>query len=186
MTVDIRRAPYAGWRALAATVLVMAGAVGAHTWAGGHVPDGSVLIALTALVLGGSLLVLRGTMPAVALLPVIAAAQAGRHTSFALSATDHAGHLDHAEAAAAGSEHAAGPAAGRDRRTSRRRPRPRRPAALGRPGPGQRAVTSTDAGTWTADVLLPRAGTWEVAVGLRVSRFENPVTTVRFEVAEAD
>lgn len=100
MLVDVGRAPYAGWRALAATVLVMAGAVGAHTWAGGHLPDGSVLIALTALVLGSSLLVLRGTLPAVTLLPVVAAAQAGLHTSFALSATDHAGHLDHAEATA--------------------------------------------------------------------------------------
>jgi hypothetical protein len=39
MTVDMRRAPYAGWRALAATVMVMSGAVVAHTWAGGHVPD---------------------------------------------------------------------------------------------------------------------------------------------------
>lgn len=47
-------------------------------------------------------------------------------------------------------------------------------------------VTSSDAGTWTARVLLPNAGTWEVAVGLRVSRFENPVTTVRFEVAEPE
>ena len=100
MTVDILRAPYAGWRALAATVLVMAGAVGAHTWAGGHLPDGSVLIALTALVLGGSLLVLRGTVSALALLPIVALAQAGLHTSFAMSATNHAGHLDHAEAAA--------------------------------------------------------------------------------------
>ena len=100
MTVDEARAPYAGWRALAATVLVTAGAVGAHTWAGGHLPDGSVLIALTALVLGASLLVLRGTVSATVLLPAVAAAQAGLHTSFAVSATDHAGHLDHAEASA--------------------------------------------------------------------------------------
>ena len=47
---------------------------------------------------------------------------------------------------------------------------------------GSVPVTSSDAGTWTADVLLPRADTWEVEVGLRLSRFENPVTTVRFEV----
>lgn len=51
---------------------------------------------------------------------------------------------------------------------------------------GRVPVTGSDAGTWAADVLLPRAGTWEVEVGLRVSRFENPVTTVRFEVAETD
>jgi hypothetical protein len=101
MRVETVPAPYAGWRALAATVLVMAGAVGAHTWAGGHLPDGSVLIALATLVLGGSLLVLRGTVSAVALLPAVAAAQTGLHTSFAMSAGDHAGHLDHAEAAAA-------------------------------------------------------------------------------------
>lgn len=100
VTTAVRGAPYAGWRALAATVLVMSGAVAAHTWAGGHVPDGSAVIALTALVLGGSVLVLRGTVSALVLLPVVAAAQAGLHTSFAMSTTDHAGHLDHAEASA--------------------------------------------------------------------------------------
>lgn len=100
MTVDIQRAPHAGWRALAATVLVMVGAVAAHTWAGGHLPDGPALIGLTALVLGCSLLALRGTVPTLVLLPVVAAAQAGLHTSFAMSTTSHAGHLDHAEPAA--------------------------------------------------------------------------------------
>ena len=44
-------------------------------------------------------------------------------------------------------------------------------------------VQPSDAGTWSADVLLPQPGTWEVQVGLRLSKFENPVTTVRFEVA---
>lgn len=48
---------------------------------------------------------------------------------------------------------------------------------------GSVPVQPTDAGTWSADVLLPQPGTWEVQVGLRLSRFENPVTTVRFEVA---
>jgi copper transport protein len=48
---------------------------------------------------------------------------------------------------------------------------------------GSVPVTSTDAGTWAADVLLPRPGTWEVQVGLRLNRFENPVTTVQFDVA---
>ncbi len=100
MRVDIQRAPHACWRALAATVLVMVGAVAAHTWAGGHLPDGSSLIALTALVLGCSLLALRGTVPTLVLLPVVAAAQAGLHTSFAMSATDHGGHVNHAESAA--------------------------------------------------------------------------------------
>ncbi|GAA1476572.1 copper resistance CopC/CopD family protein [Nocardioides aestuarii] len=48
---------------------------------------------------------------------------------------------------------------------------------------GSVPVQPTDAGTWSADVLLPQPGTWEVQVGLRLSKFENPVTTVRFEVA---
>ncbi len=48
---------------------------------------------------------------------------------------------------------------------------------------GSVPVTTTDPGTWAAEVLLPQPGTWEVQVGLRVDRFENPVTTVQFEVA---
>jgi copper transport protein len=51
---------------------------------------------------------------------------------------------------------------------------------------GSVPVQPSDAGTWSAEVLLPRPGTWEVQVGLRLSRFENPVTTVRFEVAAAE
>jgi copper transport protein len=51
---------------------------------------------------------------------------------------------------------------------------------------GSVPVQPTDAGTWSAEVLLPQPGTWEVQVGLRLSRFENPVTTVRFEVAAAE
>lgn len=48
---------------------------------------------------------------------------------------------------------------------------------------GSVPVQPSDAGTWSADVLLPQPGTWEVQVGMRLSRFENPVTTVQFEVA---
>ncbi|GAA1476570.1 hypothetical protein GCM10009623_10160 [Nocardioides aestuarii] len=96
MTVEIRRAPYAAWRALAATVLVMTGAVGAHTTAGGHVPDGAALVALGALVLGGSLLVMHGLVAGRWLLPVVALAQAGLHAAFSSvpSAGEHvhAGH----------------------------------------------------------------------------------------------
>lgn len=102
MTVEIQRAPYAGWRALAATVLVMSGALGAHTWAGGHVPDGSVPVALGALVLGASLLVLRGTARARHLLPLLGLAQLGLHASFSttlVSGAEHAGHAAHGEAA---------------------------------------------------------------------------------------
>jgi copper transport protein len=47
---------------------------------------------------------------------------------------------------------------------------------------GRVPVTSTAAGTYSAEVLLPEAGTWEVQVSVRQSRFENPVTTEEFEV----
>lgn len=97
MTVELRRAPYAGWRALAATVLVMCGAVGAHTAAGGRVPDGAALVALGGLVLGGSLLLTHGVLSARWLLPVLALAQVGLHTAFSgvPAAGQHAHHGDH-------------------------------------------------------------------------------------------
>jgi copper transport protein len=47
---------------------------------------------------------------------------------------------------------------------------------------GRVPVTSTGAGTYSAQVLLPEAGTWEVQVSVRQSLFENPVTSVEFEV----
>ncbi len=50
---------------------------------------------------------------------------------------------------------------------------------------GQVPVTHTDAGTYRAFVLLPRAGRWELQVSVRQSRFENPVTTLTFDVAGA-
>ena len=34
-------------------------------------------------------------------------------------------------------------------------------------------------GTYRGEVVVPRAGEWEVQVSIRLSRFENPVTTVR-------
>lgn len=96
MTVGTRRAPYAAWRAVAATVLVMTGAVGAHTVAGGHVPDGAALVALAALVLGGSLLVMHDLVASRWLLPLVAVAQAGLHAAFAAVPAAgehvHAGH----------------------------------------------------------------------------------------------
>jgi len=100
MTVEIRRAPYAGWRALAATVLVMSGALGAHTWAGGHVPAWPGLVLLGAVVLGSSRLVLDGRMPRWLLLPAVAAAQACLHTSFVTMAAGHEAHTVHAAAGA--------------------------------------------------------------------------------------
>ncbi len=97
MTVELRRAPYAGWRALAATVLVMCGAVGAHTAAGGRVPDGAALVALGGLVLGGSLLLTHGVVSARWLLPAVALGQVGLHTAFASvpAAGHHVHHADH-------------------------------------------------------------------------------------------
>jgi hypothetical protein len=96
MTVEVRRAPYAVGRAVAATVLVMTGALGAHTAAGGHVPDGAALVALTALVLGGSLLVMHDLVAPRWLLPLVALAQAGLHAAFAsVPAGGEHGHVGH-------------------------------------------------------------------------------------------
>ena len=91
MTVEIRRAPYAGWRALAATVVVMAGAVGAHSWAGGHVPPVPGLVLLGTVVLGASWLVVRGAVTWKLLLPAVAVGHAGVHTSL-VAVSGHAGH----------------------------------------------------------------------------------------------
>jgi hypothetical protein len=77
---------------VAATVLVMAGATCAHTWAGGHLPSGPGLLALGGLVLAASHLVLRGSVRPVVLLPAVALAQAGLHTAFAAGAGEHAAH----------------------------------------------------------------------------------------------
>jgi hypothetical protein len=102
MRVEVRRAPHAGARAFAATVLVMAGAVGAHTAAGGHVPGGALLVALAALVLGGSLLAMHDTLSERWLLGVLAVGQFGLHAAFSAApmAHDHAsvstGAVDHA------------------------------------------------------------------------------------------
>ena len=93
------RAPYALARALAATVVVVTGALSAHTWAGGTVPTVPGLALVAAVVLGGGLLVFTREVPAWTLLPVVAGAQLGLHESFGLVA-DHA---HHATAHAAGS-----------------------------------------------------------------------------------
>jgi copper transport protein len=47
---------------------------------------------------------------------------------------------------------------------------------------GTVTVTPIAAGTYRGEVVVPRAGVWEVQVGLPLSRFENPVTTVRLTV----
>ncbi len=93
VTVDIERAPHAGWRALAATVLIMAGSLGAHTWAGGHLPDGAGLVGLSAVVFAASMVAMRGTVSARLLLVVVALAQPALHTSFTtLGHAEHAAH----------------------------------------------------------------------------------------------
>ena len=85
------RAPHAPARALAATVVVVTGALSAHTWAGGTVPTAPGLALVAAVVLAGGLLLHTQRVPAWALLPVVAAAQLGLHESFGLVA-DHAHH----------------------------------------------------------------------------------------------
>lgn len=98
MTVELARAPYALLRALAATVLVMSGAVVAHTWAGGHLPGLLELLLLTGVVLAAGLLTLRGVASMPVLLGVVAAAQAGLHGLFSALAAPgaHAAHAAHA------------------------------------------------------------------------------------------
>ncbi|KQY47619.1 FixH family protein [Cellulomonas sp. Root137] len=43
-------------------------------------------------------------------------------------------------------------------------------------------LTNAGPGTYTAEVVLPSAGTWRLQVSLRTSEFDNPVTTVEFRV----
>jgi copper transport protein len=47
---------------------------------------------------------------------------------------------------------------------------------------GEVTMRPVGAGTYRGEVVVPRAGEWEVQVSLRLSRFENPVTTVRLSV----
>ncbi|MBD3914272.1 copper resistance CopC/CopD family protein [Nocardioides hwasunensis] len=49
---------------------------------------------------------------------------------------------------------------------------------------GTVAVSPIAAGTWRGTVVVPRAGEWEVQVSIPLSRFENPVTTVRLTVSD--
>lgn len=88
------RAPHALARALAATAVVLTGAVSAHTWAGGTVPTAPGLALVAVVVLGGGLLLFTRDVPARALLPVVAAAQLGLHESFGLVA-EHGHHAHH-------------------------------------------------------------------------------------------
>ena len=47
---------------------------------------------------------------------------------------------------------------------------------------GNLTLTSSDAGTYRAEVVLPTAGTWRVQVSLRIDEFENPVASLSFRV----
>ena len=74
-------APHVLARSATATALAVAGAAGAHTWAGGDVPTGPGLLLVAAVVLAGSLLVFRRDVPAWTLLPLVAAHDHGATTS---------------------------------------------------------------------------------------------------------
>ena len=84
-------APYALARALAATVVVVPGALAAHTWVGGTVPTAPGLVLVAAVVLAAGLLLFTREVPVWALLPVVAVAQLGLHESFGLVA-EHSHH----------------------------------------------------------------------------------------------
>ncbi|MFB9313514.1 copper resistance protein CopC [Nocardioides plantarum] len=47
---------------------------------------------------------------------------------------------------------------------------------------GQQPVVPAAAGTYVVETVVPTPGTWVVQVSLRTSEFDNPVTTVEFEV----
>ncbi|MCW2812956.1 MAG: hypothetical protein JWN84_411 [Nocardioides sp.] len=47
---------------------------------------------------------------------------------------------------------------------------------------GSQPVVPTAAGTYVVETVIPAPGSWVVQVSLRTSEFDNPVTTVTFEV----
>jgi copper transport protein len=49
---------------------------------------------------------------------------------------------------------------------------------------GSLALTTVGAGTWEADVVLPKGGTWEATVGLRLGEFESPLALLEFPVRQ--
>ena len=48
---------------------------------------------------------------------------------------------------------------------------------------GDVTLRPVGAGTYRGEVVVPRPGEWEVQVSIRLSRFENPVTTVMLSVS---
>jgi copper transport protein len=49
---------------------------------------------------------------------------------------------------------------------------------------GSLALKTVAAGTWEADVVLPKGGVWEATVGLRLGEFESPLGLVKFSVRQ--
>ncbi len=49
---------------------------------------------------------------------------------------------------------------------------------------GSLALKTVGAGTWEADVVLPKGGVWEATVGLRLGEFESPLGLVKFSVRQ--
>ncbi|MET8522075.1 copper resistance protein CopC [Nocardioides sp. NPDC004968] len=49
---------------------------------------------------------------------------------------------------------------------------------------GSLALKTVAAGTWEADVVLPKGGVWEATVGLRLGEFESPLGLVKFTVRQ--
>ena len=49
---------------------------------------------------------------------------------------------------------------------------------------GSLALKTVGAGTWEADVVLPKGGVWEATVGLRLGEFESPLGLVEFSVRQ--
>ena len=47
---------------------------------------------------------------------------------------------------------------------------------------GDVTMRPVGAGTYRGEIVVPRPGEWEVQVSIRLSRFENPVTTVTLTV----
>lgn len=82
MTVELRAAPHAVWRALTATVLILATASLAHGWAGGRLPEWPGLVLLAGVLFGGGVLFLRHRLPLRVLLLMVALAQGGLHGAF--------------------------------------------------------------------------------------------------------
>ncbi|MFJ2758890.1 copper resistance CopC/CopD family protein [Nocardioides sp. NPDC087217] len=49
---------------------------------------------------------------------------------------------------------------------------------------GSLTLKTVAAGTWEADVVLPKGGIWEATVGLRLGEFESPLGLVKFSVRQ--